>query len=447
MRRFSFAIAELLAGCVLAVSAACTGAGGSEIEGGPHEHTTSTSQLSLRSPPVVVFPAFHFTKLTVRVNGQTVAPDCPAYGSFEDWYLNDSPDTTFSQVCQDKLLTLVYNPTPHPETPDFRDQPGVEVTIKDYGKTESAPFYEDLYAFLETKGYVRNLDIRVAGYDSRLTPDMGGFQLPYMKGFLKRTMSLIQQTYRANGNTPVHLVGHSNGPLYAQYLLTHTTQEWKNTYIHGFTPIAGNWPGQGLFYPVFFTGLNVRDFAPPVTTENAISSARMYQSHPSSYMSAADPDVIGDQIVVVRDATDGLEYTPMESLELLSSYAHPPIPEYLINYYVGFVKFRPPFYPNVDVYAEKASGLPTVVGVELPNLTVGHLLGNAPVFTRDGDGNQEDLTNDAIQVWADMPCFHFELTDNHGEGVDHFTLPRQPAVLDRLWLHLNRPKSVCPASP
>ena len=96
--------------------------------------------------------------------------------------------------------------------------------------------YESLYRFLEQAGYQRNVNLRVAGYDFRLTPNMGGF--------MKRTRALIRKTYRDNHNTPVHLVGHSNGPLYAQYLLTHTARRWRNKYIHGFTPIAGNWPGQ-----------------------------------------------------------------------------------------------------------------------------------------------------------------------------------------------------------
>jgi lecithin-cholesterol acyltransferase len=33
-------------------------------------------------------------------------------------------------------------------------------------------------------------------------------------------------------------------------------QAWKDKHIHGFTPLAGNWPGQGLLYAVFFTGLD-----------------------------------------------------------------------------------------------------------------------------------------------------------------------------------------------
>jgi lecithin-cholesterol acyltransferase len=199
--------------------------------------------------PVVLFPGWHGTTLQVTVHGQTVARECPTTGTFENiWFAG--PQAGFTQVCQDKLMTLVYYRWPFlPKSRRFSDQPGVTVTIKDYGKTESAPLYEDLYAFLEAHGYKRNVNIRVAGYDSRLTPDIGVFLL--------RTMVLIEETYYKNGNAPVHLVGYSNGPLYAQYLLTHTTQAWKDKYIHGFTPLAGNWPGQGSMYAMLFTGLNV----------------------------------------------------------------------------------------------------------------------------------------------------------------------------------------------
>jgi lecithin-cholesterol acyltransferase len=86
------------------------------------------------------------------------------------------------------------------------------------------------------------------------------------------------------------------------------------------------------------------------------------------------------------------------------------------------------------------------VGLGLPDLSVGQAVdfNTAPVFTRDGDGNQEDLTNDAAYVWQDMPCYHFEMNDN--VGVDHFGLVSSPAVLNRLLTHLQRPKSICQAS-
>ena len=109
----------------------------------------------------------------MKVQNQSVAPECPTSGTFEDWFGNDSPSMEFSQVCQDKLLTLVVDPDASKPMPErFSNQPGVTVKLKDFGKTQSAPFYEPLYVFLEANGYVRNRNIRVAGYDSRLTPDM-----------------------------------------------------------------------------------------------------------------------------------------------------------------------------------------------------------------------------------------------------------------------------------
>jgi lecithin-cholesterol acyltransferase len=401
----------------------------------------ATAKASLQRPsagartPVVMFPAYFFTTLKVTVHHQTVAPECPSSGSFRVFFLNDEP-TAFSLVCQQKLLTMRYQPNPRkPMRQRFRDQRGVDVRIQNYGKTKSAPFYEPMYEALEEAGYVRDRDIRVAGYDSRLTPDM--------RNFRNRAKRLIEDTYRDNGNRPVHVVGHSNGPLYIQYLLTHTSQRWKDKYIHGFTPFAGNFPGQGILYPLFFTGLDVRDFTLPTTPESALSGAEMMLRNPSSYMSASDPRIFGDQETVVEDFSTGETYTPEDYGELLDdaglSWAKP-----IADYYIGFVDFADPSaFPNVDVYAEKGSGIETVVGIGLDDLSVGQVVDDSNTFfTRDGDVNQEDITNDAVGVWEAMPCFHFSLTDN--PGVDHFSLPSDAAVLERLLADLGRPRSHCP---
>jgi lecithin-cholesterol acyltransferase len=400
----------------------------------------ATAKASLERPsagartPVVMFPAYFFTTLKVTVHHQTVAPECPSSGSFRVFFLNDEP-SAFSLVCQQKLLTMRYQANPRkPMRQRFRDQRGVDVRIQNYGKTKSAPFYEPMYEALEEAGYVRDRDIRVAGYDSRLTPDM--------RNFRNRAKQLIEDTYRDNGNQPVHVVGHSNGPLYIQYLLTHTSQRWKDKYIHGFTPFAGNFPGQGILYPLFFTGLDVRDFTLPTTPESALSGAEMMLRNPSSYMSASDPRIFGDQETVVEDFSTGETYTPEDYGELLDdaglSWAKP-----IADYYIGFVDFADPSaFPDVDVYAEKGSGIETVVGIGLDDLSVGQVVDDSNTFfTRDGDVNQEDITNDAVGVWEAMPCFHFSLTDN--PGVDHFALPSDAGVLDRLLADLGRPRSHC----
>lgn len=334
-------------------------------------------------------------------------------------------------------MTLRYNPNPRLPMPKrFSNQRGVTVKIIDYGQTASAPFYGPMYKTLEAAGYTSDKNIRVAGYDARLTPDLGGF--------LPRTVTLIEQTYRDNGDEPVQLVGHSNGPLYAQYLLTHTTRAWRQKYIHGFTPIAGNFPGQGSVYSIMLTGLNIENFSYPKTRANAISSARMFLSSPASYMSSADPAVFGRSEVVVKDAATGVKYTPADYRRLFTD-AHLQQALQIANYYIGFVKFRDPAdFPDVDVSAERGSGIPTVVGAVLPNLTVGQVVTPKTVLLmRDGDVNQEDTTNTAIRVWKAMPCYRFSLTDN--PGVDHFSLPSNRNVLRNLLAALAQPRSRCSA--
>ena len=391
---------------------------------------TSSSGLT----PIVLFPAWHFTRLQVTVNHQRTDPDCPSSGTFEDLVFFD-PGPAFSQVCRDELLTLRYDAKAHkPMRLRFSEQPGVTVRIADYGRTESAPAYEDMYQALEAAGYTRNVNIRVAGYDARLTPDMAGF--------LGRSKRLIQETYRQNGNRPVHVVGHSNGPIYIQYLLTHTTAAWKAKYIHGFTPLAGNFPGQGLGYALMFVGVNISDLLFPATPENAVSSARMFLSHPSTFITASDPKVFGDQEIVIRDQSTGTDYTPEDYPALFEDAGIPwAIP--IADKYIGGVPFADEaHFPNVDVYAEKGSGLETLVGLGLTDLTIGQqVIGTTEFLVRDGDINQEDLTNDAVNAWAAMDCWHFSLTDN--PGVNHFELPANAAVLARLITNANAPRSDC----
>lgn len=397
---------------------------------------TAISSRAAGKTPIVLFPAFHFTRLLVTVDNQTVAPGCPRSGSFTDWFLNSSPSTSFSQVCEDELMTLRYNPNPHvPMRMRFSNQPGVTVSIIDYGKTDSTPFYEPMYEALVAAGYVRDQNIRVAGYDARLTPDIGDF--------LRRTKRLIEETYRQNGNRPVELVGHSNGPLYAEYLLTHTSRAWKHKYIHGFFPIAGNFPGQGSLYSIMFTGLNILDFSYPTTAANAVSSARMYLSAPSTYMSAADPRIFGNSEIVVQDSSTRKTYTPADWPSLfqdagLNAY------ESIASYYIGFTRMSSPAsFPFVDVTAERGLGIPTVVGAPLPNLSVGQVIdpNTTNFYLADGDINQEDTTNTAVLAWQAMPCFHVTLT-NH-PGIDHFSLPSNPDVLTDLIADANAQRSNC----
>jgi len=78
----------------------------------------------------------------------------------------------------------------------------------------------------------------------------------------------------------------------------------------------------------------------------------------------------------------------------------------------------------------------------LHELSPGQLLDDeTPFFTRNGDVNQEDITNNAVSAWNAIQCWHFSLTDN--PGIDHFSLPSDPSLLARLIADANAPRSSC----
>jgi lecithin-cholesterol acyltransferase len=387
--------------------------------------------------PVVLFPGWATTKLEVQVDGQTAFPECPKTGTFE-WAAGITFPPEFTQVCVDKLMTLVVDPDRKKSMPErISNQQGVTVSIKDYSTTQSlSPYeiYEPMFIALEGVGYEQNVSIRVAGYDSRLSPDLGGF--------LERSIALIEETYHDNEDQPVHLIGYSQGNVQAQYLLTHTSQVWKNKFIHGFTAIGGNWPGEGGMYSQLFTGLNVSDFEFPSDPVNAASSAAMYQTWPTTYLVAADPLFYKKEVVVIG-IQGGMQYTAQHYRQLFRD-ADMPLSRELADYYIGLVKFATPkYFPNVDVYVEIGTGLDTMAGVELEKLEVGIWNDNViESFYRDGDGVVLDIANESILAWEKMRCYHFELNDN--PGVHHYFLPADEGLLDRLKTHLQQPRSECP---
>lgn len=386
--------------------------------------------------PVVIFPGYGATILRVTVRDQTSVTGCPRSGSFEDGF-PANVGTTFGQVCRDRLITPRWRTGAHLSFPQRFSLPsGVKVTIPNYGEPASAPLYGPFYAALEAAGYTAGRDLVVAGYDFRLTPDLAGF--------LPRTERLIERTWRQNQHHPVRLVGHSNGPLYAQYLLTHVSAQWRHKYIQGFTNIAGNLPGQGSSWSYVFTGVEIpTGFSLPTTVTTARSSARLWALSPSTWMSTSDPRVFGHSEIVIKDRATGRSYTPGDTDRLLHDAGLDSIRP-IVEHYIGFVKFADPqHFPNVDVSAEKGSGLPTQVGIALPNLTTGQVVdpATAHFFYLPGDSNQEYITNNAVRLWQRMHCYRFRLTDN--PGVSHLGLTGDQHVIGRLLHDLARARSRC----
>ncbi|HEX5194741.1 MAG TPA: hypothetical protein VFW09_18240 [Solirubrobacteraceae bacterium] len=399
----------------------------------------ATATAATTRTPVVFFPGYGTTILRVTVHDQRTVKGCPRTGTYEDG-IPANVGTTFDQICRDRLITPRLTPNrrlPFPRR--FSLPPGVSVSIPHYGQTSSAPVYKGFYQALEAAGYTAGRNLVVAGYDFRLTPDLGGF--------LQRTKRLIVRTWRRNHRHPVRLVGHSNGPLYAQYLLTHVSAAWKHKYIQGFTDIAGNLPGQGALWTWVFTGVEIPDvFSLPTTVATARSSARLMAMSPATWMSASDPAVFGRREVVIKDRATGHRYTPAGTARLLHDAGLDRI-KGMVEHYLGFVRFAARrYFPDVDVTAEAGSGLPTPVGIVLPNLKRGQVVNAATAKYIDvpGDSNQEYITNNAVRVWHKMRCYRFRFNDN--PGVSHLGLVTDPAVIKRLLADLARPRARCAAA-
>eukprot|EP00731_Ephydatia_muelleri_P033295 Em0027g43a len=99
--------------------------------------------------------------------------------------------------------------------------------------------FGDTFEYFVDRGYQRGKSIRAAPYDWRLAAD----QL-YVRGYYDNVKSLIEEMYKSNGGRKVTLVTHSmGGPVTLFFLNNVVTQQWKNTYIYAFVPIAGAWSG------------------------------------------------------------------------------------------------------------------------------------------------------------------------------------------------------------
>ena len=186
-------------------------------------------------------------------------------------------------------------------------------------------------------------------------------------------------------------------------------------------------------------------FSLPTTVPTARSSARLMAMSPATWMSASDPAVLGRREVVIKNRATGRSYTPADTSRLLHDAGLDRIAP-MAEHYLGFVDFADRrHFPDVDVAAEKGSGLPTQVGIVLPDLTRGQVVDPASAEYLDlpGDSNQEYPTNDAVRVWRKMRCHRFRLTDN--PGVSHLDLVSAPGVVGRLLDDLAAPRSRCSA--
>ena len=102
---------------------------------------------------------------------------------------------------------------------------------------------------LEEWGYIRNQNVLGAPYDFRFAPHS-------LSEYFRSLTSLIEDTYRKNGNARVTLLAHSMGGIVALYFLNNQSQAWKDYYIHRFVSMNAPWKGTVVITQALASGFN-----------------------------------------------------------------------------------------------------------------------------------------------------------------------------------------------
>lgn len=74
------------------------------------------------------------------------------------------------------------------------------------------------------------------------------------QGYFVQLKKLIEDTYKANNNTPVIIVAHSMGGPMSVYFLNLQSQAWKNMYVAKLVTLSGVWGGSMKAVKVYAIG-------------------------------------------------------------------------------------------------------------------------------------------------------------------------------------------------
>lgn len=198
--------------------------------------------------PVVYTPGTSGSILNVTVVNQTSIAGCPQSAKYSIYYNVSIDELGGNRLCAHKYLELKVPASGLLSVQNFTNRDGVVTEIPDWGYPSCAAPGQNrtLFPAFWEAGYKPGVDFHVACWDSRLTPEI---ESPtYGNGssnasWSQRVVKLIEETYERNNQTPVLLVGHSNGYFFNKYAVDSMSPEWAKKYIAGQISLSGNLVG------------------------------------------------------------------------------------------------------------------------------------------------------------------------------------------------------------
>ena len=142
-------------------------------------------------------------------------------------------------------------------------------------------------------------------------------------GYYARVQSLIEGMYKDGGNAKVTIVAHSlGGPVSLYFLNNVVNQQWKDTYINAFIPIAGAWSGGNAALEAVISGYqsnvySLTEYCLSLPPSLPLPLRNPTRTLPSVSTLLPKPSVWGNTILVT---TPRRNYTATDYIQLFDDF-------------------------------------------------------------------------------------------------------------------------------
>lgn len=278
--------------------------------------------------------------------------------------------------------------------------------------------YANMIKYFEGQGYEPNIDLFGLPYDFRLGPT----NLTHWFLTLKST---IEFAFNTNGNQKVNIVTHSMGGKLFAYFMQQQNDQWKQTYISKFIPIAPAFGGALESLQSFIWGLN---FGDPVISATTLRP--MMRSFPGLYYMLPYNETDWP-IPVVSCPNRNYESTYQDYQQLFHDFGYPSsMTEILTDIWPYIQSVKAPRVPTYILYGH---GIDTDAQFKYTGTCGGD---DYETITATGDGRI--LTQTIQSVCADWSQDHFVSCEQFLDHK-HVQIIAQDDVIARVWQLVQQP--------
>jgi len=335
----------------------------------PHAKTTVNGTIL---EPIIIVPGLFSSSLEIQLYDY-LPPNEFCDRNSDKWipfYPPASPKTLeFPPIfdCYMDYLHLSYDN----QLNIFTNTSGTRIKPSDFGSPNGTSYIASFVKRFFEIGYT-DVNIRGAPYDWRTDGHSANLSYQYAQ-----LTNLVEETYLANNNSAVHLIGHSFGSPYIYYFLSKVApQDWKDKYIKSFISLSGPFLGTPIAAVLMVGGMGIFEnggFGAPLEGTGGSLFSKLEAIEEAKYLNTYRnfPSLVGlmppekfwptpPSNVSVLISTPSRNYTAADNLQLLVD-ANLTGPLYIrINNFEDYNTYPP---PGTVMHCLFGYGIPTLNSV------------------------------------------------------------------------------------